>query len=123
LSGIRICFFAQQQGLFLVPDAKSDPRFCDNPLVLEELKIRFFVGMPLIILEGMALGAVCVVNRVPRDLSGRCGRQDALSLCTKRFISVCPSIGKSPMKWNGPLSPGIPGMMQSLLEDVLGSGK
>jgi hypothetical protein len=25
-----ICFFAQQQGLFIVPDAKSDPRFCDT---------------------------------------------------------------------------------------------
>jgi formate hydrogenlyase transcriptional activator len=59
----------QQQDLFIVPDAMADPRFCDNPLVLEEPKIRFYAGMPLITPEGTALGTVCVVDRVPRELS------------------------------------------------------
>lgn len=55
--------------LFVVPDAASDQRFCENPLVLGDPGIRFYAGAPLIIREGIRLGAFCIIDRVPRVLS------------------------------------------------------
>jgi GAF domain-containing protein len=55
--------------LLLVPDASQDPRFATNPLVLGELHIRFYAGAPLTAPNGHHLGALCVIDRVPRQLS------------------------------------------------------
>jgi len=53
----------------IVPDALRDKRFADNPLVTAEPYIRLYAGAPLITPEGFRLGSLCVVDRVPRELS------------------------------------------------------
>ena len=55
--------------LMIVPDATADPRFADNPFVTGEAHFRFYAGMPLVSAEGHALGTLCVMDRVPRQLT------------------------------------------------------
>ena len=50
----------------LIPDAASDVRFADNPLVAGEPTIRFYVGAPILTQAGHALGAVCAMDSSPR---------------------------------------------------------
>lgn len=53
--------------LYVVPDAKADPLFADNPLVNGDLGLRFYAGMPLLAEDGTPIGALCVFDRVARQ--------------------------------------------------------
>jgi PAS domain S-box-containing protein len=55
--------------LLVIPDAKLDKRFLNNPLVCGEPFIRFYAGAPLIATTGHALGTLCVIDVVPRVLT------------------------------------------------------
>jgi GAF domain-containing protein len=58
-----------QDAPLIVPDAAADERFVDNPFVTTEMRFRFYAGSPLISNQGYKLGALCVIDTVPRDLS------------------------------------------------------
>jgi len=57
------------QEVLVVADACRDPRFAKNPLVLGKPHIRFYAGAPLSAPNGQNLGALCVIDRFPRQLS------------------------------------------------------
>lgn len=54
--------------IMVVRDAALDPRFRDNFLVTDK-GFRFYAGAPLISKSGHALGALCAVDTIPRDLT------------------------------------------------------
>ncbi len=58
-----------RRDLLIIPDAREDERFRDNPLVIGEANIRFYAGAPLSSREGFPLGTLCVIDRVPRTLT------------------------------------------------------
>lgn len=55
--------------LFIVEDALASPQFAVNPLTCGGPGIRFYAGMPLVAPEGLVLGALTVMDRVPRKLT------------------------------------------------------
>ena len=55
--------------IMAVQDARQDARFMHNPLVVGDPGIRFYAGAPLLSPSGVALGTVCVIDRVPRELT------------------------------------------------------
>ena len=56
-------------GVLVVPDARRDPRFADNPLVTGDPGIRFYAGHPLAGLKGHRLGTLCLIDRRPREFN------------------------------------------------------
>lgn len=57
--------------LFVVPDARKDPRFADNPLVTGDPWIRFYAGCPITAANGLPVGTLCVVDRKPRRFGAK----------------------------------------------------
>ena len=56
-------------GPLVIPDAAHDPRFSANPIVTSGPNVRFYAGVPIVTEDGHALGTLCVIDRVPRELS------------------------------------------------------
>ena len=55
--------------VFEVRNARRDPRFRDNPFVIDQPHIRFYAGAPLEAPNGHKLGTLCIIDKIPRQLS------------------------------------------------------
>ena len=73
------------EGLFEVADASDDPRFQDNPLVAGHPDIRFYAGAPLRTPAGHNVGTLCVIDRLPRELTP--DQRQALSVLGAQVVA------------------------------------
>jgi GAF domain-containing protein len=55
--------------VYVVNDAKSDPRTLANPLVAGEFGLRFYAAVPLQTDDQYNLGTLCIIDQVPRTLT------------------------------------------------------
>ena len=55
----------------IIEDALLDERFQKNPVVTGAPNIRFYAGAPLTLSSGHSIGALCVIDRVPRKLTAQ----------------------------------------------------
>ncbi|WP_019905492.1 PAS domain S-box protein [Methylobacterium sp. 77] len=62
--------------ILVVPDARLDQRFAENPLVTGADPIVFYAGVPLCLASGHRVGSFCLISRNTRDFS----TEDAASL-------------------------------------------
>ena len=58
-----------QNEVMIIEDTLNDERFFDNPMVLNDPKIRFYAGFPITSLLGNNVGALCIADTVPRKLN------------------------------------------------------
>jgi PAS domain S-box-containing protein len=72
--------------LLIIPDAAADERFANNALVAGEPHIRFYAGAPLVTPEGQAIGTLCVIDTVPRQLDE--AQQDALRRLARQAVAL-----------------------------------
>lgn len=74
-----------EEELFIVPDAVQDERFHDNPLVVQNPKIRFYAGAPLIDPKGKTIGTLCVMDREKRELTDE--QKDAMKRLSRQVMA------------------------------------
>lgn len=74
-----------QHELFVVNDATKDRRFAGSPLVTSEPRIRFYAGAPLVTSEGHELGTLCVIDRIPRELTPQ--QEQALRVLSRHVVT------------------------------------
>ncbi len=84
---VSFCAYAlHQSDVLVVPDARLDPRFWDNPLVTGEPHIRFYAGAPLLTPGGHTLGTLCVMAPEPRTLTPE--QQSALQALARQVVAL-----------------------------------
>lgn len=52
--------------ILVVQNAIEDDRFRNNPMVKDEMHVRFYAGVPLVGATGDPLGTLCIMDTIPR---------------------------------------------------------
>tara|TARA_R110002110_G_scaffold208965_6_gene421225 strand:+ start:1772 stop:2863 length:1092 start_codon:yes stop_codon:yes gene_type:complete len=82
---MSICAHAIKSGGYLeIPDTTKDPRTVENPLVTGDDDIRFYAGALLKGKDDVALGTLCVLDRVPREMDET--QRHALKTLAKQVV-------------------------------------
>ncbi len=69
-----------------IPNTSRDPRFADFPIINSEPNVRFYAGAPIVTAAGYALGTVCVMDRVPRELDP--AMREALQMLARQVVAL-----------------------------------
>jgi EAL domain-containing protein (putative c-di-GMP-specific phosphodiesterase class I) len=103
----------QQDGVMQVVDACADPRFMANELVTVEGGIRFYAGTPLITRDGHAIGSLCIIDKLPHQLS----HSETLVLQDLAEMVICQIEQRQQTNMRHPAS-GLPNLRQFLTDNT-----
>jgi GAF domain-containing protein len=56
------------EDIYIVEDARKDPRTLSNPLVAGIMGLQFYAAAPLKSRDGYNLGTICLIDKEPRSL-------------------------------------------------------
>lgn len=88
---LQLCTLVRNEKTpIVVPDTLLDARLRDHPLVAGEPRIRFFAGVTVRNRDGPVLAMLCVLDRVPRQLSTM--QQHALQLLAAQISTRLQSL-------------------------------
>ncbi|HEV7860827.1 MAG TPA: diguanylate cyclase [Pyrinomonadaceae bacterium] len=85
----EVAFCAQVGPLdesLVISDTLKDARFATNPLVTSEASIRFYAGQSLVNAAGERFGTLCVIDCVPRELTGE--QEQALKVLSRQAATL-----------------------------------
>jgi diguanylate cyclase (GGDEF)-like protein/PAS domain S-box-containing protein len=71
--------------LMVVNDVHADARFAKRKGIKDALDVRFYAGVPLLTADGVGLGALCVMDREPRELTAAQGH--ALKILSQHVMT------------------------------------
>ncbi len=67
---VSFCTLAiQQHDPLIISDTSMDPRFANNPLVINAPHLAFYAGVPLRTSGDVAVGTFCIMDKIPRELT------------------------------------------------------
>jgi CheY-like chemotaxis protein len=72
-----------QSDALIVPDPLADERFASN-LLVTEVGIRFYAGIPLVPANGHAVGTLAAMDRIPHLLTAE--QIDSLTILARRIV-------------------------------------
>lgn len=78
--------FLNAPDILVIPDARIDARFADNPYVTGEPYVVFYAGVPLIDSAGFFLGSLCVVDHKVKHLNQ--AQRAALNTLARQVIHL-----------------------------------
>jgi PAS domain S-box-containing protein len=64
-------YLIDRDDVLVIPDARLDDRFKNNPAVTGDYAIRFYAGAPLITSTGLHVGSLCVFDQKPHSFTAR----------------------------------------------------
>jgi signal transduction histidine kinase/CheY-like chemotaxis protein len=78
-----------QKEIYVVSDTLKDQRYQENPLVISSPKVRFYAGVPLTLDDNGAIGTLCILDVMPRELTGR--QQEILKVLSRHVVALLSS--------------------------------
>ncbi|RSU45962.1 GAF domain-containing protein [Sphingomonas sp. S-NIH.Pt15_0812] len=83
------CSFAlDRPDVLEVCDARADPRFANLPAVIDAPFARYYIGAPLRLLSGVDVGALCVLDTVPRRPASADQKAYLLALTRQAMLAL-----------------------------------
>lgn len=83
---ISFCQFTiMSNAIFEVENTLTDERFVNNPLVIQDPYLRYYCGAPLMNEKGYRMGALAILDRVPRKLEA--GQEKTLKLLARQVVN------------------------------------
>lgn len=103
----------RSSGIFVVPDALADENFRRLPYVDRPNGYRAYAGVPLVTADGFSIGALCILDRVPREPTP--AQRTILRELADRAMAMIEARRQDPAPPTKPMMPAAPAARRTVL--------